>query len=816
MPNLYQHVIDDSEIPFSASMSPLSTGLWCFNIQSRISKWTPSLYHLLGREVGDYPSGDQGALPLVHPDDQELVHREMSLGISSIGHQLEYFCRMKHSDGRWLTFLCKGWAERDEDGRPVRVYGSLTKIRSFTQNSLVSESDAPPVAQTKVLNFLAGMQNAHLHEVEYRLKMALANSGLGVFDWDLRTDRVGWDRQHEHLWGYGEGQFSGDVTAVFSRVHPDDMAQFMELLELAKINRRPFTCRFRVVWPDESQHWIESRGEFAYDRDGTALRMFGTVCDVTSQHSTQLELSESEARFRSLFEHLPIAYQSLDINGLWLDANDAVADLLGYESASQMIGQDFSEHFDDELRDRFQSNYELFKRDNSVDRLLPLRKKDGSRIYVEVTGRIQRDANGRFIRTHCILLDATARHNYLRASQELNRELELQVRQRTEQLESALMMRSQFLAHMSHEIRNPMNIIGINTHLMSQSSLSGAQREMIDRTSRAISALGQFLDEILEYAKLERGEVNLEKNPFDLGELLRHSLEQHQTNAMAKHIDLVSQFPQMMPVHLSGDVRRINQILQNLIGNAIKFTTTGSITVKTTLEEISKGLSRVHFEVIDTGCGIAQLELKDLFQPFKQANNHHEVGSLGTGLGLSICKGLVSLMRGEIGVSSTPGIGSRFWFWLPLEHSDASVHITHEEDSSFSLKTLRFLLIDDEPLNLEALNDLLATQGANCISASSGEEGIEELGNDPDGFDGVLLDIQMPIMDGLEVSSRIRNSLGLVDLPIIAVSAGITLEQQERALASGINHFVKKPINPDELVRVLHKYCMSPDERGSS
>lgn len=404
------------------------------SVASGISKWSPDLFTLLGREIGDYPPEPEGALTLIHPDDRCFVQEQMTLGISSIGHEIEYFCRMRHAEGQWLTFLCKGWVDRDELSRPIRVSGSLTQVRSLTNPKNTAESDRPSTGINKnPLTELSLAQDARLSKAEYRLRMALANSRLGVFDWDLITNTIEWDRQHESLWGLESGQFPGALDAFIDGLHPDDASQVMHLLEAARTNRTPFFCCFRVIWPDKSEHWIESRGEFTYGRDGVAIRMFGTVADVTAHQNSQIQLKESEARFRSLFEHLPIAYQSLDAQGRWLDANEAFAKLLGYSSPEDMIGKDFAAHFDEETRPQFWEYFERFKRGEDNHQEFVLRKKDGTQIIVDTAGRIQRDDQGQFLRSHRILIDLTERSEYLHATEQLNKDLELKVNERTEQ-----------------------------------------------------------------------------------------------------------------------------------------------------------------------------------------------------------------------------------------------------------------------------------------------------------------------------------------------------------------------------------------------
>lgn len=654
------HVLDCEDYPTLDSLESLSTGLWSFDLNSRISNWSPSLYRLLGREIGDYPTHQEGGLSLIHPSDQDHVRKEMTLALSSLEHELEYFCRMLHADGRWLPLLCKGRLELDGNGKPSRLFGSLTYIASFNGYGKDDDAQAPMGFNDSVMAIFTSQQSSRLSEVEYRLRMALTNSSLAVFDWDLMTDKLNWDRQHEALWGFKEGAFSGELSGFFDSIHPVDLPTVIMQLNEARNLRAPFNCRFRVVWPDKSQHWIQSRGEFTYDRKGDPIRMLGTVADVTIEQELQIRLCESEERFRALFDYLPLAYQALDAEGKWLYANPALANLLGYRSAEELIGLDFSKHFD---RD-FEPSPGLGVLGEGVCKL-NLITRDSHSLVIEMASRKQSDFQGAFIRQHCILIDVTERDRLHRATEDLNKELEKEVRQRTAKLEELLYLRSQFLAHMSHEIRNPMNVIGLSGHLLSQSPLNDFQKGSVDRMIRASEKLMKFVDEILDYSKLESGEVPLVKAAFELKTFLKNFHLMHEASAKENGLCLTVENYATL-THPVGDERRIGQVLDNLVGNAIKCTKAGSIAVRVSSCGRASDHDELLFEVIDTGCGIEADNIHHLFQPFKQVGNCSVLGSKGAGLGLSICKGLVTLMGGEIDVESTPGVGSRFWFTLPV------------------------------------------------------------------------------------------------------------------------------------------------------
>lgn len=752
----------------------------------------------------------------IHPQDIALVRHEVELALGTEQHEPEFIFRFKHLSGHWITFLNQGHWIRDPSGKPQQLLGHLTPIQNRTLSSLGLQ--IPEVSPSQGLSEGEEIISASLvtmNEAFFRLQLALKNSGLGTFDWDLNTQRILWDTQHEALWGLTPGTFTGDLAGFLKGVHPEDVPQLTRDLEEAQVMKHSYWGEFRVIWPDGSHHWIQSCGEFTFDPEGRAQRMVGTVADVTERKNALRQLKDSETHFRALFEHLPIAYQSLDENGRWLGANSAMAQLLGYPRCEAMIGNRFSDHLEDGVRLQFQSEFDHFKKTHHIERELPLIRCDGTPLEALISARIQRDEQGRFVRAHCIVLDVTERRAMLRASEARKEALELMVSQRTAELQEGLTMRSRFLAHMSHEIRNPMNIIGVNTHLLEKTPLTENQKGMVSRTRRASEVMLALLNEVLDYSKLEAGEIGLEIAPFSLKELLNGILLLQGAAAEAKQLELVPSDIDTLPDEWLGDKRRIEQVLINLTSNAIKFTDAGRIGVKTSLTHRSNQCCELHFEVTDTGRGIPADQIPALFQPFKQTHPQSAAPIVGTGLGLSISKGLVELMGGTIGVQSTPGLGSCFWFTLPLRcAANPIADPTKDSDQGqHPLQDCRLLLVDDDPDHLKTLTSLLESEGAICTSAANGLEGLEVIAKEPQNFHAVLMDIQMPVMDGIKATSHVRQKMKLDQLPIIAVTGGLSPEQQQQAMESGITHLLKKPIDPEELMAVLSKYCQN---RGST
>ncbi len=371
--------------------------------------------------------------------------------------------------------------------------------------------------------------------------------------------------------------------------------------------------------------------------------------------------------------------------------------------------------------------------------------------------------------------------------------------------ETASKAKSEFVANISHEIRTPLNAILGTTQLLARAELGPEQAAYVRTLDSAGRNMLVLLTDVLDLSKIEAGQLDLNEYPFSLAEAVGAVKDTFSAWATSKGLVLsVEPPPDDLPMVI-GDGIRLGQILNNLVGNAVKFTERGGVTVSVTALDRKPDAVRVRIAVSDTGIGIAPENVDKLFDPFVQAERATYSRYGGTGLGLAICKRLIGLMGGEVGVESQPGRGSEFWFAVtfrtaalePARARDAARPVGHQ------LAGARLLIVDDTETNREIAVKLLSLEGALCQTASNGREAIDRLRDNPAGFDCVLMDVQMPEMDGLEATHAIRRQLGLVDLPVIALTAGAMTSQREVALAAGMNGFVAKPFRLKELVAAL-------------
>jgi PAS domain S-box-containing protein len=431
--------------------------------------------------------------------------------------------------------------------------------------------------------------------------------------------------------------------------------------------------------------------------------------------------------------------------------------------------------------------------------------KDGTQYWLDAVIAPFYNTDGQLLKYVCMGVDITAAKA---ASAELSRAKVA--------AEAANAAKTEFVTNMSHEIRTPLNAIIGMTYLLERTPLAAEQKQQVRTIQGAGRVLLELLTDVLDLAKIEAGSLTLEASSFEPRALVADLEGMFGPQATAAKLALSVHVAADVPEAVRGDSARCRQILINLVGNAIKFTERGQVTLKVAREADDTRV-RVRFSVRDTGPGIGPEMQARLFAPFTQADGSTSRRHGGPGLGLSIVKRLVESMGGEVGVHSAVGHGSEFWVTLPFAVGDSgdapsAPSSVSEEMSEHALAELRLLVTDDSDINRDVAKRILEHVGARVTTCADGASTLAELRRSPDAYDAVLMDVQMPHMDGNETTRRIRNELKMERLIIIGLTAGALRAERQRSLASGMNDFLTKPIEPAALIRCIRKHVPETGE----
>jgi len=518
------------------------------------------------------------------------------------------------------------------------------------------------------------------------------------------------------------------------------------------------------------------------------------VTDISERKRMEQALQQSEELYRSLIANSPGVTFRCNIDAMWsmVLVSEAMETLSGWPTKEFLAGRIHCGdlvHLDD--RDRVNSAiHAAIAADQPYVIEYRLMRRDGGQRWVSETGRGVRDAQGQAQWIDGVIVDI-----------EEAKRLQQQLEQARDEAEAAATAKSAFLANMSHEIRTPMNAILGFSELMLDTQLSDLQRKYLSTVRGSARSLLGLLNDILDTAKLEKGAVELEQMDFSLLAVCEQTLNSLSLGAQRKSLKLSLDYPEAEPRYFKGDPLRVQQVLVNMVGNAIKFTEKGSVVLNMRLEQ-----GQIHLRVTDTGIGIAPDRIERIFDAFAQADASTTRRFGGTGLGTTISRQLVEKMGGRIEVESELGKGSTFHIWLPLAQGRAV--LPADEMASVTLPPLRILIADDVPQNLELLQLMLGRDGHQVRAATNGLEALQAFTEQE--FDAVLMDVHMPELDGLGATRRIRQfelHHKRARTPVIALTASVLEEDRQAALASGMDGFATKPIEPPllraELARVL-------------
>ena len=560
--------------------------------------------------------------------------------------------------------------------------------------------------------------------------------------------------------------------------------------------------------------------------EGEIVGVLGTYMDITERKQVEETLRESEEKYRGIFDESIATVYVFDNKKNFIDANKAGLDLLGY-SREELLHKSIPDVDVDPVV-VLTAHQELLSGGRLINYEHRLRRKDGTIITVLNNSRPLTDRHGNVVGMLSTLIDITERKLAVQELQLTNQDLEIAIKRSNElakQAEQANAAKSEFLANMSHEIRTPLNgVIGM-MGLLLDTDLNTEQHEYAQIAHKSGEALLSLINDILDLSKIEARKLELEPMDFDLRSTLKDTADLLALGAHEKGLELVCPVEPLVPSLLRGDPGRLRQILVNLGSNAVKFTTHGEIVIRASLENEDERNVTIRFSVSDTGIGIPANRQDILFSPFTQVDGSTTRKYGGTGLGLAISKQLTELMGGKIGVESEVGKGSTFWFTAVFEKRPAGSGAADEKSAKIEGEgaversaneltisgkgncKIRILVVEDNPINQKVAQAMLSRMGFRTDVVADGREAVNVLQIIP--YDLVLMDCQMPEMDGFEATRCIRSGASGVINPsisIIAMTASTMQSDRDMCIQAGMNDFIAKPVQKRELAEMLARW----------
>ena len=791
-------------------------GAWEVDLRSMALTWSAQTRRIHEAEPGYQPSLNEG-LSFYAPEGRLAIELAVNEAIAEgTGWDLELPLITAKCRAIWVRTV---GAVEFEGGQAVKLVGAFQDITRRRQD------------------------DAMLQEAHDRFEIAADSANIGVWEFDLLTNSLAWDERMYRLYQRERTASAEPYTLWSTSLHPDDRQRAEAELGDALRGEGHFDTEFRIVWPDGDVRHLRANARVQRDAEGHALRMTGVNIDITDRKRADLKLLETSSLLESVLESASeVAIVATDPKFNITVFNAGAEKMLGHRRdevlgcktlmlSAPSAGQPALDLGDVAGGDVDRSPPCPFDPDElSQTRDWTYTRKDGSTVPVSLVVTALRDGGGALLGYLAVAHDVTRQKHY-----------EDSLRDAMNRAEQASRAKTEFLANMSHEIRTPMNaVIGLS-YLLRRTPLDGDQAELLSRVDLASRSLLAVINDVLDLSKIEAGEMTVERVAFSLPVLLHDLGEVMTVPADAKGIaldiaalgelniaalgelniaalgelniaalgDPNSSLAERLSHALDGDAPRLRQILTNLLSNAIKFTERGRVALRVLPLAVHADRVKLRFEIQDTGIGISPEAGARIFMPFAQADTSTTRRYGGTGLGLSIVKRLVGLMGGEVGFNSTAGQGS--CFWVELTFGVASEEAVAREEAppapiGRGLPGVRVLVVDDSDINLAVARRILELEGAAVTVAGDGQHAFDLLKAAPTDFDVVLMDVQMPVLDGHEATRRIREELGLRHLPIVALTAGALSSERQRATAAGMDDFISKPFHAKALIRSIRRH----------
>jgi PAS domain S-box-containing protein len=766
---LIEQRLIDIESKFRIALEKIGDNIWEHNFITKNTFFTHKESIFTGKKMRDLKTNFYVWWKAVYKEDRSILlenykkykKREIEF------HSIEY--RMVDNSGVIHWVMDRGVIiERQIDGKPLRVIGTHTDITKIKETEKA------------------------LRENEAEYKLLTANIPGILFKYAYYPDGT-----EGFIYFSSNTKEKIGLTEYELKNYTDYFPT--ELIEKERViskntfkNRKPHRFELKFNLPDRDPIWISVSSSFSYELENGTIVTSGILLNITKDKETERAVLIKEQKYRTILANMNLGLLELDQNQKITYANNSFTTMSGFafEEVEGKMPQDL--FMEETFKKLISSKNKLRKMgvSDAYEIKALNRNKESKWWLISAAPRI--DDFGKITGTIAVLLDITKQ-----------KELEMQLKRSWEVAEESVKSKESFLANMSHEIRTPLNAIIGMINQLNNTPLTHKQNFMLETIQASADNLLVIINDILDLSKIEAGRLSLENMGFDLKNVIARSIQVLNHKAEEKGLLIASTiFDSKIEPILIGDPYRLNQILLNTIGNAIKFTEKGSVTISCSIISSKPKSQKIKISIVDTGIGMNKAFIEKLFEKFSQENDSVYSRFGGTGLGMSISKELVELMGGKIQVNSNKGIGTKVTIEIEFEigtKADLPIkEITHTD--SVIIKNKKILITDDNDLNRLVASMLMERYGAQTFDAENGREAIKIL--ETKNIDLVLMDLQMPYMDGYEATKYIRETMKST-VPIIALTANAIKGESKKCIEAGMNDYISKPYKEAEFISII-------------
>lgn len=781
---LSEEALRKSETNLSAILDNMVETFYRTDVNGCLVMISPSVHsllgykadELLGKQLADYYYDPAGRVNF-------LKTLEENNGIVE-----NYEAPLKHQNGEpvWVSTCSRYY--RDENGDIAGVEGTTRNInkRHYAEEALKKSNEE--------LEKRVELRTHELQTYKTRYEDSQTFANIGTWDWNIQTGELYWSDRIAPLFGYPVGELETTYDNFLAAVHPDDREKVVNAVNACVESGAEYNIEHRCVWPDGTVRWLLEKGDVTRDENGNPVRMLGVVQDITTNKLTDVALKENQEKLNTLFELSPLGIALTDMNGKYVEFNDSFRKITGY-SAEELEALDYWQLTPKEYETQEQAQLDSLY---STGKYGPFekvyRQKNGNLVPIRLNGVLIEDAK-KEKQIWSIVEDIS--------DQKRSEEQLILAKNNAVKANKA---KSEFLSHMSHELRTPLNaIIGFSQLLQYDENLKPDQLDSIKEIHHAGSHLLDLITEILDLSRIESGKIDIEQQAVNLNEVIKHCINLTENIAKSKNVTIENEIDtHYCEVNVLADPKRLKQSILNLLSNAIKYNSNdGYVSIKCH----NPDNDHIQIDLKDTGVGLSEADLKNLFIPFNRLGA--EKSNIdGTGIGLVITKQLIELMDGNLLVTSNKDIGSTFSVVLKIADTD-SKNTDNQTDKSQQEtshgKNTNIVYIEDNPTNVKIIQQSLKKYPQlNLLIADEPEAGIKLVKDSRPEL--ILLDINLPGMNGYEVIKILKSDKAISDTPVIAVSANAMQSDIEQAKQAGFNDYLTKPVDLKIFYSLLNKY----------